>query len=133
MTQKTISIADLDARKDAAQGHEIELKIPGSKPLGVFLTILGEQAQAVEDFEVDLADKRAQESLVAAQDGKAIARSTKQTLRDNLERALVRVTGWRGLQENYSSDLARQLLVKNPDFVDQVLAESRKRGNFTKA
>jgi hypothetical protein len=134
MTKKAISIADLNARKDAAQGHEIELKIPGATDgLGVFLTILGEQAQIVEDFEVELADKRAQESLEAAQDGKAKPRSARQTLKDNLERALVRVIGWRGLTETYSPELARTLLANNPDFVDQVLAESRNRGNFTKA
>lgn len=134
MTQKTISIADLNARKDAAQGHEIELKIPGAdKGLGVFFTILGEQAQVVEDFEVELADKRAQESLEAAQDGKAKPRSTRQTLQDNRERAMVRVVGWRGLTETYSPELASTFLANNPDFVDQVLAESRKRGNFMKA
>lgn len=133
MTNKTISIDDINARAYAAKGHEFELEYPKGTGLGVFLTILGDQAQAVEDFEVELADKRVQESVALAQDGKPTPRSTKQTLRDNIERAVVRVVGWRGIAEEFSADLVKRLLTNNPDFVDQVLAESRKRGNFTKA
>ena len=133
MTNKAVSIEDINTRAYASKGHEFELEYPKGKGLGVFLTILGDQAQAVEDFEVDLSDKRMQESLASAQDGKPTPRSTRQTLRDNIERAVVRVTGWRGVEEAFSTDLARRFLTNNPDFVDQILTESRKRGNFTKA
>lgn len=137
MAKKTLSITNLNARAAAARGHEFELEYPAGKGLGVFLNILGEQAQVVEDFEVELADRRAEQSLQdaqrAAKDEKIVPRSAKAQLKDNLERALVRVTGWRGLQEDFSPEMARELLTNNPDFIDQVLTESRTRGNFTNA
>src|SRR5690625_3381017 len=132
MTKKAISIKDINTRAYASRGHEFELEYRKGQGVGVFLTVLGDQAQAVEDFEVDLAEKRLQESLESAQDGKSTTRSTRQTMLDNIERALIRITGWRGVEEEFSPGLARNFLSNNPDFVDQVLAESRKRGNFTK-
>lgn len=137
MTDKVFSVGDLNARAAAARGYEFELEYPPGKGLGVYLTVLGEQAQVVEDFEIELADRRAEQSLEdaqkAAKDEKIVPRSARQSLDDNLERALVRTVGWRGIQEEFSPQLARQLLTQNPDFVDQILTHSRKRGNFTNA
>jgi len=97
------------------------------------MTVLGEHSDAVEAFETDRADARAEASYEAAKNGGAKARSTKDVLAENQESAAFRVTGWRGLKEEFSKELLRTFLKRNPDFVDQIIAASRDRGNFTLA
>lgn len=133
MGNKVMSVGDINTRAAAGRGFEMELEYPRGKPLGVFLTILGEHSEAVETFEVERADQKAEASYEAMKKGDAKARSTKQALAEGLESAVFRVTGWRGLKESFSKELLRTFLTNNPDFVDQVIAASRDRANFTLA
>ena len=133
MAEKLISISAIDTRAAAARGFELELEYPRGTGLGVYLTVLGEHSEAVESFEIDRADKRAEEGFEAARKGSVKARTSREVLAENLESAVFRVVGWRGVQEEFSKDLLRAFLQRNPDFVDQVIAASRDRANFTLA
>lgn len=133
MTDKVFSVGDINTRAAADRGFDLELEYPRGKGLGVFLTVLGEHSEAVESFETERADKKAEENYEALKNGGSKARSTKEVLAENLESAVFRVTGWRGLKEEFSKELLRTFLKNNPDFVDQVIAGSRNRGNFTLA
>lgn len=133
MTEKVLSIEDINTRAAADRGFELELEYPRNKGLGVYLTVLGEHSDAVEAFEVQRADTRAEENYEAAKKGDGRVRTTKDVLNANLESAVFRVTAWRGLQEAFGKELLRTFLKRNPDFVDQILAASRDRANFTLA
>ena len=124
------SLSDINTRALADRGFEIELEYPEGNGLGVFLTVLGEHSDAVEQYEIERADRRAQEQMVLAKTGEVKVRTVKEVLLSNRESAAYRVIGWRGIKETFNSDLLQGFLQNNPDFVDQILEASRDRANF---
>ena len=52
--------------------------------------------------------------------------------RQNIDGALVRVVGWKEVNQEFSKDILRTVLEKNPPMIDQIVDASDDLGNFTK-
>ncbi|WP_394064524.1 hypothetical protein [Alcaligenes sp. WGS1538] len=128
--QAIYSLSDINTRAIADRGFEIELEYPVGHGLGIFLTVLGEHSDIVEQYEIERADRRAQEQLASAKTGEVKVRTVKEVLQNNRESAAHRVIAWRGIKEEFSTELLQGFLQNNPDFVDQILEASRDRANF---
>lgn len=135
---KVLSIADLDVRTPSGEGAEIEVKRADGSGTGVFIRVLGEQSEVVEKHQIDRTDARTAEIVAArAQDksGQAgvAAVSARTIMNDEIESAVVRTAGWRGLAEQFSVENARRLYTLNRSIARQVIAASNNEALFTKA
>ncbi|KVT92709.1 hypothetical protein WK60_14055 [Burkholderia ubonensis] len=134
-TPKTISIADLDLSSASDTGHEFEVISPKTrKGLGVFITVLGDHSEKVTTFIRKHQNAKRREFALSARKGRPS--DDVDTVEDDeafvVEACIVRVTGWRGLAEEFSEANARLLFTTNREIRRQVLEESANLANFTK-
>lgn len=130
-----IDITSFDAVSLSERGAEIELLAEdGATGTGVFVTVLGKNADAVRKYINGVLDKQAREASLAARRGKPVDPKSMEEIRaHNIESAVVRVTGWRNVRQAFDRDLLRQALQRNPHWVDQIVDASADLGNFTSA
>ena len=123
-----ISMDDLNLVGPMENGVEIELMNAGGHRLGVFVHVLGEYADSVRIFLEAMRDKRAVEAAEAEKAGQPWTGTVSH--KDQIENAVVRCIGWRGLKEPFSVANARKLITLNPNIGAQIIAASRKESLF---
>ena len=135
----TLSLDDLDSTKAAADAFEFEYVNALGEPSGVFLQILGSQAEVVTREVARLVnDRRRKEAArdVARRVGTGPKVVEFETLESDVEfgqrLAAVRLVGWRGITEAWSPENALRLCRGNRELAAQITTQSDLTGNFTK-
>jgi len=130
-----IDILGFDSVADAERGFEIELTSPdGVTGTGVFVTVLGRNADAVRKFVNGVIDRQTREAAIAQRKGKTPEPKSMDDLHtQNIESAAVRVPGWRNVKQTFDRDVLRQALRRNPHWIDQIIDASADIGNFSTA
>lgn len=124
MNESKVTLADLDFNAACEQAHEFEVVSPKTgKPMGVFISVLGDGAQKVQDFTAKEQNKRRSSA------GRTVEEDTDSLI----ESAVTRTVGWRDIVEPFSLENARKLYRSNPMVRNQVLVASGTAGNFSKA
>ena len=96
--------------------------------------VQGRHSDEVTSWIGKLARQNAKDAQLAARRGKSPEMKTLDELKaQNVDGAVVRLIGWRGVKQEFDRDLARAALKKNPHWVDQITEESENLGNFKKA
>jgi hypothetical protein len=136
------SLASLNARKAAEVPYRFEYLLDGKEPTGVFLHVIGQQAQVVQDaITAEINGRRqrnAQEAMEAAKIVEAGGTPPPVWTPVELEveftqaGAAVRLVGWDGIEEDYTPELGAALVRDNGDAAAQVLKASNTLGNFMK-
>ncbi len=130
-----LSLNDLDVSKACEVAHEFEVKdeVTG-KGTGLFLTVIGGHAQAIQDFsKKELNARRLAEALAAKRDPRGKnpkVVSIEEDIEFSTELVAMRIVGWRGIVEPYSHENAVRLCTINPPIKEQVLAVSEDLKNF---
>jgi NAD(P)H-nitrite reductase large subunit len=129
-----VDITSFNAVAESDAGHEFELKgTDGITGTGVYLTVIGKHADTVSKWITKLVNTSIREQQIAQRKGKQIdPKSLDEIKAQNIEGAILRVTGWRNVTQQFSKELLATVFAKNPHFVDQVIEESDNLGNFTK-
>lgn len=130
-----LDITAFDAVALSDKGVEIELlAADGVNGTGVFVTVLGRNADAVRKHINAVIDKQTREAQYAARRGKQVEpKSMDEINAQNIESAAVRVTGWRNVRQAFDREILRNALRRNPHWVDQIIEASADLGNFTSA
>lgn len=128
-------IESFDSVSECEKGAELELMHDdGITPVGIFLTVLGDQADVVAKHS-RAASKRYLGGMKIAEKQKKETEFTEKMIdssqANDIESALVRITGWRQVTKPYSVDLMRTALKRNPHWIAQVHKFSANIGNFT--
>ena len=138
-THKTsgVSLAALDARKASEEAHEFEYTLSDGTKTGIFLSVLGTHSHAVTAKTNEMINERRR--VEAAREAQAVMDRTLDTFTPfetevefSQRLAAVRIVGWRGIDEDFTPDLALKLCQINPDVAAQVMARSNNLGNFMK-
>lgn len=130
---EAVDILGFDAVAQSEQAYEIELKDVQGEGTGVYVSILGKHADAIIKWTSKIINQMERERAMAQKAGKQPPIKTIEELREqNVEGAALRVTGWRNVKQQFSQDLMKQALRRNPHWVDQIINESDDLGNFTK-
>ena len=134
-TKSAVDIMSFDAVSESEAGYEFELKskdeITGT---GVFVTVLGKHADSVNKWATKIVNTQIRENQIAARKGKQVdPKSLEEIKEQNIEGAVLRVTGWRNVSQPFSKELLTTVLKRNPHFIDQIIQESDNLGNFTQA
>ena len=151
-----LSLDDLDTSKASAEAFEFEYINAAGEPSGVFLSILGSQAEAVTREVARLVNERRRKEAqrdVARQTGVGPKKVEFETLESDVEfgqrLAAVRLVGWRGpgetnglteeqqarfsgITEAWSPENALRLCKGNRELAAQITTQSDLTRNFTK-
>lgn len=134
MTKKTVSILDFDAVKDSSTAINVDMKSPDGESLGVSFKVIGKNADEVQALQRKMMRKRQAEEFLAQRKGKPLEPTPIEELEEQgLELAAVRVVGWEGVNEPFDKALLKQVLKRNPHWVEQIIEESNADANFTKS
>lgn len=122
-----ISLEGLDAVKAGNNPFEFEYKFNNGKGSGVFLQVLGSEAEtvAIETAAImaeERARKQATEATGGAYEFNAVALGKRL--------ASIRIVGWKGIKEEFSKENARRLCDSNQMIADQVMQKSNALENF---
>lgn len=132
-----VSLADLDLCAASDQPFEFEY-LKSGQPTGVFLSVLGSNAEKVTAESNRLINERRK----AAQYAEAKNRGARNpdniiTIESDIafgqRLAAVRLVGWRGITEPFTPELGLKLCRINADATAQIIERSDDMGNFTKA
>lgn len=130
---KTFSLADLDITKKCEAGFEFEVTDEATgKGVGIFLTVIGAHAPAVENYtKKHLNQRRVFDEMQQKRGKKAAVRTIEEDVDFGIELAAVRVIGWRGISDAFTPEGAIKLCTTNPPIKEQILRASEDIGNFS--
>lgn len=133
----TMSLDDLDYISKSDAAYEFEYLTPDGDGTGVFISVLGGQAEVVtREVAALLNDRRRKEAMRAMK-----ARSNKKQaefdpIEEDIEfgqrMAAIRIVGWRGISDPFSRENAMRLCATNREVAAQVIEHSDNMANFTK-
>ena len=135
LASKLFDITSFDAVAESDSGYEFELKgTDGMTGTGVSLAIIGRHSNAVNLWLNKIVNDSIRERTMAERKGKQVEPKSFEDIKaQNLQGAVLRVTGWKNVTQEFSKELLLTVLQKNPHFVDQIIEQSDNLGNFTKA
>ena len=134
-TKTPVDITSFDAVAECEGGQEFELKDKdGMTGTGITLVILGKHADTVNKWINKIVNASIREQQIAARKGKQVEpKSIDEVREQNIDGAVIRVTGWKNVKQPFTADLLKTQLKRNPHWVDQIIEESDNLGNFSKA
>lgn len=128
-----IDLSQFDQIAIESQGQDLPLTFRG-KDTGAILVVIGENSDSVREYELNKFKTTVKKEKYAAKQGKSDEFIDKQV--DNLdlirvEDALARVIGWKNVNGEYKKEALRPTLIKNPQWVDDILKMSAEMGKTT--
>ncbi len=130
---KGISLDSLDLTAKCEVAHEFQYLDPKGRDTGVYISVLGSDAEKVQKFENEEANKRNRQQLIEAEKQVDGDGHPAEDLRDLIIRqAAVRMCGWRGIDQPFTEANALKLCKINSEIRKQVFKESQDLRNFMK-
>ena len=131
MSETLASLADFDQVSASETPFEFQLKRADGNPSGVFLSILGDDAEKVQKFTTRRVNEDRRQMVLRAKSRKQDEYTPiEDDISFAIEAAVIRTVGWRGLKEPFSAENARKLFTSSKDARAQVMEESAKAANF---
>lgn len=131
---KKIDILSFDAVKDSEQGYDVALKNADGSDSGVVLVVLGKHSDKVTAWTKKKFNEYQREAEQAKRRGKEVEPKSLEDLEEfNLSNAIVRVSGWKNVEQEFSEDLLKGAFKRNPHWLEQVIEASDDAANFTKS
>jgi hypothetical protein len=128
-----LDITSFDAVKESEEGYDLELKhADGSTDTGVIVTIIGKHSDVVVAAQRLRLNKLVREEQMAKRRGKDVEIDVDKLADQARDDAILRVTGWKNLKQEFSKELLKAALVRNPHWIDQIVSASDDAGNFIK-
>ena len=138
--KKTYSLDQLDATSASKKAFEFEYRDPSTGDgTGLFFSVLGSESEVVTAEVARLINERRRKEA-AREVNRKIGVGAKATEHDLFESdiefgqrlAAVRLVGWRGITEPFTSENAMRLCKSNRDIAKQITDQSDTVGNFIK-
>lgn len=131
---KKIDILSFDIVKDSEQGFDLDVKNADGSNSGVVLVVLGKHSDKVSAWTKKRFNEIQRENEMAKRRGKEVEPKSLDDLEEfNLDGALVRVTGWKNVSQDFTEDLLKTVLKRNPHWIEQIIEASDDAANFTKS
>jgi hypothetical protein len=131
--KKDVSLADLNLTKQCEQSAEMEVKTVRGKGTGIVLSVLGAHAPEIQKWiNKELNNRRREEALQAKLGKHASIRMIEEDIDFGMGVVAIRITGWRGISDQWSPENALLLCQTNAEIAAQVKEFSDDIANFTK-
>jgi hypothetical protein len=128
-----IDINSFDSVKQAESGYELMLKNTDGTDSGVILEVIGAHSNEVMAFTKSKLNKYIRDEAMAKKRGKEVEMDADKILDQAREDAMVRVRGWKNVKQEFSKDLLKAVLMRNPHWLSQITEASDDAANFTKS
>lgn len=136
MENKTVDILAFDATSPCEVAQECAMKNVDDETFsGVTFLVVGDHADRVKKHFYRDAKGTAVAARRAEKSGKVdefMEHTIDKREPKEIDGAAVRVTGWVGVQQEFSEALLKTVLAKNPHWIRQVVKFSENLGNFIK-
>lgn len=136
---KSISIAALNATTASEVPFEFEFIDSDGSATGIFFSVLGDESVTVKAATEKLLDERRRKDAVAEARARVNNRTNEAVftpVADDIDfgqrMAAVRLVGWLGIEEEFTPELALELIRSNRDIGAQVVRHSTALENFTR-
>ena len=133
--ENLIDIEGLDVVSGCETARPFEMmNVDGVTGSGVTLLIIGDHADEIKKYFNGAAKKQAVAMKMADKAGKVdqfMERSIDTREEKEIEGTAIRVKGWQGVKQDYTPDLFKRVLAKNPHWIPQIVKASENIGNFT--
>jgi hypothetical protein len=130
---QVIDINSFDSVKQAESGYELMLKNTDGTDSGVILEVIGAHSNEVMAFTKSKLNKYIRDEAMAKKRGKEVEMDADKILDQAREDAMVRVRGWKNVKQEFSKDLLKAVLMRNPHWLSQITEASDDAANFTKS
>ena len=133
----TLSLDDLDYISKSDAAYEFEYLTPDGEGTGVFISVLGGQAEVVtREVAAMLNDRRRKEAVRAMKARGNKKQAEFDPIEEDIEfgqrMAAIRIVGWRGITDPFTRENAMRLCATNREVAAQVIEHSDSMANFTK-
>jgi|GEM_PF-2021987 len=133
---KLVDLDDLNAVADCEIPQELELMSADMvTSTGIRVLVLGAHAQRVVSFIKGKTKQYVAGTEIAKKQKKEIefAQSLiENSVNNEIDGSAVRVTGWKGVKQDFSQDILKLALARNPHWITQINSFSESVANFTK-
>lgn len=134
------SLDDLNVVAKSSKAFEFPYLNADGKETGIYLSVLGGNADAVRTVAEELIDARRQKEAYRqmkaskSRPGSVVPEidKTADDIAFGQRLAAVRLVGWRGIKEPCTPENAAKLCASNPSIAAQVMEHSDDMANFTK-
>lgn len=130
------SLDDLDQARLCEVPYRFEVTNEATgKGTGIFLSVIGGQAQVIQDYTVKVAnDRRIAEAMHAKRDPRGKNPKVVKAEEDvevSTELVALRIVGWEGIREPFSHENAVKLCARNLNIKQQAYDASEDMKNFS--
>ena len=132
--KKAVSLENLDLTKQCEDEYEFEYVDPAGNRTGVFISVVGGQSERVRKFNAQEVNRMRRQEMLAKKKGK---KEDFTPIEDDLEYlvcdAAIRITKWRGIDQECTPENSKKLCRINAVIRQQVIEHSNDLANFTKS
>lgn len=131
---KSLDILSFDAVKDSEQGYDLAMKETDGQDTGIIFIIIGAYSDPVQKWLSKFVASYNRELEIAKRKNKEVPAKSMDEMREhNVEGAMVRVIGFKNVKQEFSKEVLKIVLLKNPHWVNAIIEESDNAANFAKA
>lgn len=133
-----MDLSNINLKRDAEVPFEFELLHPVSREkMDIFVQVVGEHSDQFRKYLQQSVRQYQKDQRQAAKTGKEKERTLAEADDERAESAAARTVGWSKMIENgveipYSYETSLDLFRRHLWMTDQIIAESKDAGNFTK-
>lgn len=134
MEKTAKSLKDLDLVSACNQPFEFEYLDANGNGSGLFLEIIGAHSEKVQKWRNNRLNQQRQADAMNKKRGRDdVVRTIEADIDFGVEFISIRITGWRGISDPWSTENALLLCQINPELTQQVAQHSENLANFTKS
>lgn len=130
---KTVSLEDLNLSKQCEDAFEFEYVDPAGNKTGIYISVIGSNAEKVRKFSIAEANKVRREAALKGKRKDNEFTPIEDDIEYFVRDAANRIVAWRGIDQECNAENAEYLCRVNSEIRRQVVEASNELSNFTKS
>lgn len=130
---KTVSLEDLNLSKQCEDAFEFEYIDPAGNKTGIYISVIGSNAEKVRKFSIAEANKVRKESALKSKRKDNEFTPIEDDIEYFVRDAANRIVAWRGIDQECNAENAEYLCRVNSEIRRQVVEASNELSNFTRS
>lgn len=130
---KTVSLEDLNLSKQCEDAFEFEYVDPAGNKTGIYISVIGSNAEKVRKFSIAEANKVRKEAALKGKRKDNEFTPIEDDIEYFIRDAANRIVAWRGIDQECNAENAEYLCRVNSEIRRQVVEASNELSNFTKS
>lgn len=130
---KTVSLEDLNLSKQCEDAFEFEYIDPAGNKTGIYISVIGSNAEKVRKFSIAEANKVRKEAALKGKRKDNEFTPIEDDIEYFVRDAANRIVAWRGIDQECNAENAEYLCRVNSEIRRQVVEASNELSNFTRS